>query len=362
MRKILCHRGIQRSTPIKGNVKKSIGRSLCSLALVPLAFFAVSCASHSHEMTRSLLEGNEAALRSDYTTAVNRYEQVLRNSPDSGPARRNLGIVLVKVGQYERAKKNLLEVLPRYQDDVEILYFLGECSRGLEDYSAAADYYQRSQHIDATDLRITKALAWTWYKMHQYDKSLPVAEGLLKRYPGDLQLKLIAASTYNKQSRFQKTIELLAPVEKVGFKVYSRDMVSAESERALLMTALADAYAGSQDCKRADALYSEVLRTRPFLASALIGSARCDIARNENTKAISKLEKAAHANPDFAEPYFLLGRLYAHTEANKAILYYRRFLILTQNNKDFSKEIQVTRTALSEVERATNRSNTVNGK
>lgn len=333
-----------------------------ALALVALSLFGTSCASRSHETTRNLLAGNEAALRSDYTTAVSKYEQVLRTNPDSTPAKRNLGIVLVKVGQYERAKKNLLEIFPQYQDDVEVLYFLGECSRGLEDYNAAADYYQKAQRIDGTDLRITKALAWTWYKMHQYEKSLPIAEGLLKRYPGDLQLKLIAGSTYNKLGRFQKTIELLSSIEKNGFKVYSRDLVSAESERALLITTLADAYAGTMDCKHADTLYNEVLRTRPFLATALIGSAKCDLATNQNSKAISKLEKSTRSNPDFAEPYYLLGRLYARSETNKSVFYYRRFLLLTQNSKEFSREIQATRTALSEAEKPSNRATTLNGK
>ncbi len=342
--------------------KQLRSKALSIIVLASISLAAVGCASRSHEVTRHLLEGNDAALRSDYTTAVNRYELALRAAPDSNPARRNLGIVLVKVGQYDRAKKNLLEVLPKYPDDVEVLYFLGECSRGLEDYTAASDFYQRAQQIDSTDLRITKALAWTWYKMRKYEKSLSASEPLLKKHPGDLQIKLITASTYNRLSSFQKTIDLLTPVEKVGFKVYSRDIVSAESERALLMTALADAYAGSRDCKRADALYSEVLRTRPFLATALIGSAKCDMSQNQENKAISKLEKAARSNPDVVEPYFLLGRLYARTEANKSVFYYRRFLLLTKNDGEFSQEIQATRTALSRIERVTNRATTVNGK
>jgi Flp pilus assembly protein TadD len=128
------------------------------------------------------------------------------------------------------------------------------------------------------------------------------------------------------------------------------------------MTALADAYAGSRDCNRADSLYSEVLRTRPFLATALIGSAKCDIAQNNNSKAISKLEKTTRSNPDAAEPYFLLGQLYAKTETAKAVFMYRRFLLLTQNNKEYSNEIRATRTALSNAERTSNRATTLNGK
>jgi tetratricopeptide (TPR) repeat protein len=331
-----------------------------SLSLLVLALSAIGCASTAHENTRNLLEGNDAALRADYATAVTRYEQVLKDSSNSATARRNLGIVLVKVGQYDRAKKNLLEVLPSYSNDIEVLYFLGEASRGLEDFNAASDYYQQAQRIDPKDLRITKALAWTWYKTKDLEKSLATVEGLLPKHPGDLQLKLIAASIYNRLQKYQKTIELLTPIEKVGFKVYSRDMVSAESERALLITALADAYVGNQDCKKADTLYSEVLRTRPFLASALVGSARCDIIRNQEPQAAQKLEKATRSNPNLAEPYFLLGKLYAQNDTNKSVFYYRRFLLLSQGNKNLSNEIQESRTALSSTEK--NRGRKVNGK
>jgi tetratricopeptide (TPR) repeat protein len=335
-------------------------KPLKTALIISLVFAAIGCASYAHDNTRNLLEGNDAALRADYTTAVTRYEQVLKQSSSSVPARRNLGIVLVKVGQYERAKKNLIEVLPHYSDDIEVLYFLGECSRGLEDYTAAAEYYQKAQTIDPNDLRITKALAWTWHKTKQHEKSLAMVESLLAKHAGDLQLKLIAASAYNRLLKYHKTIELLAPIEKVGFKVYSRDMVSAESERALLMTSLADAYAGAQDCKKADTLYTEVLRTRPFLASALVGSAKCDMSKNQEPQAAQKLEKATRSNPDFAEPYYLLGKLFAKTDANKSVFYYRRFLLLSQGNNNLSKEIVATRTALSVSDKS--RARKVNGK
>lgn len=328
--------------------------------IVSLALSALGCASTAHDNTRNLLEGNDAALRADYTTAVARYEKVLKQNSSSLPARRNLGIVLVKVGQYERAKKNLTEVLPNYSEDIEVLYFLGECSRGLEEYTAAAEYYQKAQRLDPNDLRIVKALAWTWHKTKHPEKSIAIVESLLPKHPGDLQLKLIASSAYNRLLKYQKTIDLLTPIEKVGFKVYSRDMVSAESERALLITSLADAYAGSQDCKKADSLYAEVLRTRPFLASALIGSAKCDMTKSQEPQAVQKLEKATRSNPDFAEPYYWLGKLFAKNNTNKSVFYYRRFLLLSQGNANFSKEIMETRTALSAADKSLARK--VNGK
>jgi tetratricopeptide (TPR) repeat protein len=339
---------------------KGIRRSVKTLAGIICVLALGACASQAHLTTRHLLEGNDAAVRADYSSAVTHYEAALKRSPDSGPARRNLGIVLVKVGQYERARKQLKEILPEYREDVEVLYFLGEASRGVDAFQEAANYYEQAKRLAPGDIRIVKALAWTWSKMRLYDKSLAASEGLLRKYPGDLQAKLIVSNNYNKLGLYAKTVEVLAPVEKTGFKVFGRDLSSAESERALLISTLAEAHFGLNNCDKATALYDEVLKTRPFLGTALVGSARCDLAKGDNPKAVSKLERAIRSSPNAPEPYYLLGQVYGATDSNRSTFYYRRFLLLTQNNRDYLKEIQATRTALGETERRSN--STINGK
>ena len=329
------------------------------LSVVTLSALLISgCATRGHEMTRQLLEGNEAALRGDFTTAANHYESALEEVPNSAPAKRNLGIVLVKSGSYKRAKQILIEVLPEYSNDVEVYYFLGEACRGLEEYQNAAQNYQKGLRLQPQDHRVQKALAWTWHKLGLYDRTLLIALPMLKRSPADLQLRLIVGSTYNKQKKFAETIELLSPLEKANFQIQSKDKVSADSERALLMTALGDAYSGVQNCEHGGPLYNDVLKTRPFLATALTGSARCDLRTpspdgSSAQKALAKLERAVKSDPDAAEAHFLLAKLTEKLDNNRALFYYRRFLLLAKDDNSFASEIRAARKSLTSLERKT---------
>lgn len=310
-----------------------------------------ACATRGHEMTKNLLQGNDAALNGDYAAAVNHYELALKSVPDSTAAKRNLGIVFVKVGNYKKAKAILAEVISSYPKDLEVYYFLGEALRGLEEFQSAAAQYQRALRINPNDLRVIKALAWTWYKLGLYERSLAIMSPVLQSTPGDLQVRLIVGSTLNKQKRYRNAIDTLSVVEKSNFKIQSRDKITAESERALIMTALAEAYAGQENCSKATLLYGEVLKARPFLSTALTGAAKCDLKQNATTRAVFKLERATKADPDLQEAHFLLGRIFEKTDPTKAIFYYRRFLLLARDNVEFAAEKQVVKSALGQLEK-----------
>jgi tetratricopeptide (TPR) repeat protein len=111
--------------------------------------------------------------------AVASYEKALAEVPQSRPAQRNLGIVLVKIADYERALELLVGVAKEYSQDPEVHYFLGEACRGLRRFSEAAKHYQAGLRIQANDLRLIKALAWTWHKMGQNAWTVQLIEPLV---------------------------------------------------------------------------------------------------------------------------------------------------------------------------------------
>ena len=71
-------------------------RSASLFALFLSVSLLAACATGAHEMTRNIVEGNDAALRGDFAGSIGHYESALASVPDSAPAKRNLGIVLVK--------------------------------------------------------------------------------------------------------------------------------------------------------------------------------------------------------------------------------------------------------------------------
>jgi tetratricopeptide (TPR) repeat protein len=146
---------------------------------------------------------------------------------------------------------------------------------------------------------------------------------------------------------------VLEPVEKAGFKIKSKDKISAESERALIMTALADANYGLENYNKAALLYGEVLKTRPFLATALVGSAKCDVRGSQNQRALAKLERAIKADPESPEAHYLLGRLNEKIDPNKSLFYHKRFLLLAKGRTEFDEAIAVSRQMVGKLDRKT---------
>lgn len=321
-------------------LKKSVFFILFSVVL------NFGCATRGHQMTRNLVAGNEAALQGDYEAAIQNYEVALNDVPNAMIAKRNLGIVLVKVGQYKRARTVLESILNRYARDVEVRYFLGEASRGLGQFAVAKSHYQAALNLDPRDLRVIKAYAWTHNKLSHFDKALDIIEPLLSSHSDDLQLRLVAGNAYNKQRRYKNTLQILEVVERANFRVQSRDQSSADSERVLLQVTLADAYLGLENCEKALGIYQDVLRTRPFLSNALTGVAKCDLKNNDISKAVAKLERAAKADPETPEPYYLMAKALEKTDSKKSIGLYRKFLMMAKESREYAFEMEQSRSAL----------------
>jgi tetratricopeptide (TPR) repeat protein len=335
-------------------IREALNFKVCIVAVA--AFLLGACATTpKKDVTRLLLDGNSAALRGDYSSAANSYEAALKIAPDNLPAKRNLGIVLVKTGDFKKAQKTLLSIQNEYKEDLEVFYFLGEASRGANDHKAALANYQRAAKINPQDLRVQKALAWSHFRLSNLERSFTLAQRLNRTHADDLQVKLIFASILNRQKKFEEVQALLSSVERSNFNVQSKDKVSAATERTLLMNALAESYVGSDNCSKAEPLYTEILKARPFLSTALVGAAKCDIKVKQRTRAITRLERATKSDPDSEEAYYLLGQLYESTDKGKATYYYRRFLLLAKDNPQFVSESRITRSNLANLEKGTAR-------
>lgn len=321
------------------------------------ALFMAACATtnKTQETAKFVVDGNAAALRGDFSAAATSYEGALRMSPTNLAAKRNLGIVLVKMGDYKRAFKTLSSIQNEYKDDLEVFYFLGEAARGSSDFKNALNYYLKASKINAQDLRVQKALAWSYFRLGNLDKALSLSQRLQRNKPDDLQVKLIFASVLNKQRKYDEVQALLSNVERANFNVQSRDKISADTERTLLMNALAEAYVGSDNCAKAEPIYTDILKSRPFLSSALVGAAKCDLKAKQKTRAMARLERATKADPDAEEAYFLLGQLYETTDKSKATFFYKRFLLLAKDNPQYISESRITRSNLVNLEKSSSR-------
>jgi tetratricopeptide (TPR) repeat protein len=320
------------------NLSDSLRMTWRNAFAVMVGFLLMGCASTAHQHTRSLISGNRAALEGDFIEAAKQYEAALNDLPESTTAQRNLGIVLVKIGDYRRAIKYLTGIYENYKTDPEVQYFLGEAYRGDKKFMTAADHYQLGLRINPSDMRLTKALGWAWHKMGRNDWSINLLTTYLTTVPGDHQIKLILANAHNTMKQFKQAAVLLSFVESKSFKTTSQDNISAEAERMLLLSTYADSVAGLGDCSKAQSIYREVIRFRPFFDKALIGSAQCALTKNEPARAERLLERAVKANPDSWQAHYRLALLLERQNKNKARFYFSRFLRLIDDDAETAKE------------------------
>lgn len=326
-------------------------KSLNSIALFTILLsLATACTSSKFANVSparpDIAEGNQLASDGNFVDAAKKYRQALRAEPDSIIAKRNLGLVLVKLGLFRDGLDLLIGVSSQYQRDAEIFYFIGEAYRGLNAYPEAVSYYQQALDISPTEQRASKSMAWVKLKQGELDTALSLILPLYREQPHDLQVLLIVSSIYLKKTQFEETVRSLRDFEEAKFNIVSGDPSQGETERVLLMGVLGDAYAGLNDCGKAQKLYSTILNERPFLASALMGSAKCDLKANKIANATQNLEKAYSAAPQTPEILYYLGKAYESSLPQRSLFYYQKFIESTRHEKGFAAEKKKAKNAL----------------
>lgn len=320
------------------------------LLFIILYIFFASCSSTPSDeeiMLSYILEGNKSAELGKFELAKKEYNLALKVNPNSMTAKRNLGIVLVKLGTFKEALDALKVVLPTYQKDAEVYYFLGEAYRGLSLYADALNAYTLGQNISPKDERIIKSTAWVYLKQNKPLIAKNLIQDYYKQDHDDVQLMLIMSGIYVKMKEYNRSIKILKNFEDSNYKLKSTNKTLAETEKILLLDVLGDAYFGLGNCDKSQKIVSIILTTRPFLASALIKSAKCDIKLNHYQEAQAKLEKAQASDPNNIDVLFWLGQVYSSSDPKKSAFYYQRFLDRTENDPTHEAEILRAQSAIN---------------
>jgi tetratricopeptide (TPR) repeat protein len=329
----------------KGSIFKII-----TLSFLFITLQSCSSTSFSPNSLTYIISGNKYAEKGDFPKSAEQYRLALKEEPNSSTAKRNLGLVLVKISKYKEAVQLLNDVAPSYPKDAELYYFLGEANRGIGFEKESIKAYKHSLSIAPNDLRTIKSLSWVYLKTGKYDEAEMIIKKSYEKNPLDLQLMLIMTSLDVKKERYLKAIKEMREFEKSEYKIVSRDQTTAETEKILLLNVLGNAYAGINDCNKAQKIFDIVLKTRPFLAPTLTDSAKCDLKTNNTIQAKGKLEKAYSSEPDYPEALFLLGKIYSNNDPKKAAFYYKRFIELSSDDKGLEAESKQAQDSLELLE------------
>jgi tetratricopeptide (TPR) repeat protein len=273
--------------------------------------------------------GNQYARDGLFREAAETYRKSLESNPKNTTAQRNLGMVLVKLGQYKEAAKNLEAALPSYNQDFDLHWYLGEAHRGQQRYSDAIFYYQAALRIKPQQVRALKSLAWSYFKIRFYSAALDTAKQLRKQDPKDTQTALILARILVKVNKPSAALQVIQKAKAQAPKENQPYLLSVEG----------DIYISKNDCAQASAAYRKALESQPLLAGALLGYGRC-FYRNKNfEKAAEYMTRAVRVRPTLSEGYYYLGRIYESKEPKTAARYYRRFHQTAANDPQMSSMI-----------------------
>lgn len=331
-------------------MKKNKIFALLTVSYSLLCFPSCFTPSTSSGSIKHISIGNKYAEKGDFTRSAEQYRAALKLEPNSATAKRNLGIVLVKIGKFKEALSFLNDISQTYPKDAEFFYFLGEANRGIGFEAESIKAYQTALNLNSKDLRAIKSLSWVYLKTGKYDAAEQLIKKSYQSNPLDLQLMLIMTSIDVKKERYTKAIKEMEEFEKSEFKIVSKDQTTAETEKILLLNVLGNAYAGINDCTKAQKIYDIVLKSRPFLAPTLTDSAKCDLKANNMMQAKGKLEKAHSSEPDYPEALFLLGKIYSANNPQKAVFYYKKFIQISSDDKNFENESKEAQDSLAQLQ------------
>ena len=295
------------------------GLSLASCAPMQ-TMTATSNTSSSKEVVQPqqpsfIILGNQYARDGLLREAVDAYKKALQKEPDNATAHRNIGIVLVKAGDFPGAIGHLERAMSSFEDNYEANYYLGEAYRATDKYGEAIFRYKTALKIQKDEPRALKSLAWSYYKIRYYSEALLMTQKLAAITPSDDQVPIILARIYLKLKREKDALALLhrgaekAPAASLPY------YQSVEAEIQYAMGAPNEALA----------TYRLALKTQPMLAGALLGAGRILLESGKTAEAIDHLERAVRVKPKLYEGHYYLGKALEKTNPQRALRYFAFF-------------------------------------
>lgn len=305
-------------------------RSLCSSIAAKIycvALMFASCATQQtatkstseNEATKAtstaILQGNQYARDGLLREAVDAYKAALAKDSSNLTAHRNLGIVLVKAGDFTGAVSHLEKCLAGFSDNFDANFYLAEAYRALDNYGEAIFRYKTALKIQKDEPRALKSLAWSYYKTRYYTEALNISQKMSVTNPNDDQVPIIIARVY---LRLKRENEALMTLRKAMAKAAPASIPYYQSVEAEIL----QAKGASND---ALAVYKKALKSQPLLAGALLGTGRILLEQGKTAEATDYLERAVRVKPRLFEGHYYLGKALETSNPQRALRYFAHF-------------------------------------
>lgn len=198
-----------------------LGGSRPLLAVPPLTEAAGDENDPNKELRSQALQylGNAYAQADQRITAIQIFETMLKEDPDSIIARQNIAAILMEMMAWEEALEHLDLLVEKKFKPAQVLNMRGEIRMGLEQYKEAAEDFEGAVAADPTDpMNVTKStkLVDCLVKAGSFEKAAEIAAS---------GQQLVAQSTASAEMLLQK--------EDLDGALSALELIRAESPNAL---------------------------------------------------------------------------------------------------------------------------------
>jgi tetratricopeptide (TPR) repeat protein len=323
-------------------IRKSALRVLAALSLSLV--LGTGCATVDKK--NFVATGNQYAKDGLLREASEAYKKALAQKPSNPTAHRNLGMVLVKMGDYKGATRHLEKAMKRYEKDFDANFYLGEAYRAQDKYAEAIFRYKKALKIKDGDPRALKPLAWSYFKIRYYSEALVIARNLQKVAADDDQTGIILSRTLLKLKRGNEALAALRSAKR-----------SIErSSRPFYNSVEGDILYDMGNLEAAQKAYRDALKDQPLLAGALLGLGRCSLDKGQEAQAITYMERAVRIRPRLTEAHYLLGKAYEKTDREKSLRYYQVFRKQASTDPEYISYLNDVKQRIAELQTPANAS------
>lgn len=319
--------------------------SLCrALSALPVALVCVFLASGCATVPKKnfVATGNQYAKDGLLREAADAYKKAIAQKPNNLTAQRNLGMVLVKMGDYKNAGRHLEKAMTAYEKDFDANYYLGEAYRAQDKYAESIFRYKKALKIKEGDPRALKPLAWSFFKIRYYSEALTIARDLQKVAPDDEQGAIILSRTLLKLKRGKEALATVRTAKKSG----------SHTSRPFLNSVEGDVLYEMDDHAGAAKAYRDALKEQPLLAGALLGLGRCSLDVGKTKQAISYMERAVRIRPRLTEAHYYLGKAFEGVDRDKSLRYYQLFRKQASADPEFLARLSEVKSRIAALQQA----------
>jgi tetratricopeptide (TPR) repeat protein len=311
--------------------------------------------------------GNVYFQREDFEQAAVHYENALAKFPSFRRAHKNLGLIHVRTGEFEKAIGPLSRVVELGGGDGLVFGLLGYAYSSTGQYVAAESAYRSAVLLEPNVVDWKLGLTLSVLKQQRYGEAVTLCEELLGRFPERTDYWLLQANAYIGLGKPLKAVENFEIVRRMGKATpQSLQTLGDIYVNENLWDLAADAYRGAVELNPDQAPSGplrnvEVLAQRGAVpqARSLLASvkhayqgrlddeqqkkllkleARMAVAEGESGEAAGVLEEIVALDPLDGEALILLGQHYARIDQpDRAVFYYER----AESLEEFESEASV---------------------